>query len=142
MTGANIMQNRFFFTALPVDLTEKVDPSAPLQGIKLVPGIHIPKDWKENLAKQKDEKYQEYLQAWFDEKDPDRKVEIGKAAKAYWAVHRKELGFLDEEDIKRLEEEKRKREEEEEKQREIARQQHIQQVKKKIARGIPAKHIL
>ena len=136
------MQNRFFFTALPVDLTEKVDPSAPLQGIKLVPGIHIPKEFKENLAKQKDEKYQEYLKAWLDEKDPDRKVEIGKAAKAYWAVRRKELGFLDEEDIKRLEEEKRKREKEEEKQREFARQQYIQRVKKKIARGIPAKHIL
>ena len=70
--NAENQERRFFFTALPVDLEEDVDPSSPFQGFKLVPGIHIPKDYKENLAKQKDEGYQKLLKEWLDEKDPER----------------------------------------------------------------------
>ena len=139
---AESMQNRIFFTAVSVDLEEDADPSSPFQGFKLVPGIHIPKDYKENLAKQKDAKYQEFLHNWIKEKDPERKKQIGRAAKEYWAVRRKELGFLDEEDIKRLEEEKRKREEEERKRRELEWQEHLAWVEEKIAKGTPAKHVL
>ena len=136
------MQNRIYFTAVSVDLEEDVDPSSPFQGFKLVPGLHIPKDYKENLAKQKDAKYQKFLHKWIKEKDPDRRKQIGRAAKEYWAVRRKELGFLDEEDIKRLEEEKRKREEEERKRRELEWQEHLEWVEEKVAKGTPAKHVL
>ena len=139
---AESMQNRFFFTAVPVDLPEDAEPTSHLELVKFVPGIQIPKDYKENLAKQKDTKYQELVQEWLDERDSDRKKQKRQAVKEYWAVRRKELGFLDEEDIKRLEAEKKKREEEEKRQREIERQQHMQWVEEKIAKGIPVKHVV
>lgn len=136
------MQTHFFFTAVPVDLLEDAEPTSRLELVKFVPGFHIPKDYKENLAKQKDAKYQELVDEWLNEKDPERKKQKRQVLKEYWTVRRKELGFLDEDDIKRLKKEQRKKEEEEKRQREIERQKQIQMTEEKIAKGIPAKHIL
>ncbi len=140
--GAKNTQNRFFLTAVPADLPEDAEPTSHLELVKFEPGIRIPKDYKENLAKQKDTKYQELVQQWLDERDSERKKRKRQAVKEYWAVRRKELGFPDGEDIKRMEEEKKKKEEEERKQREIARQKHLLWVEKKVAKGIPAKFVL
>ena len=75
------VQSRIYFTAVSVDLEEDVDPSSPFQGFKLVPGLHIPKDYKENLAKQEDAKYQEFLHNWIKEKDPEKRKGNGRKRK-------------------------------------------------------------
>ena len=56
-------------------------------------GRKRPKNLEENLAAQKDQNYQLLLEAWYEEKDPELKKQKWQAAKEYWAVRRKELGF-------------------------------------------------
>ncbi len=122
-----------------LDLTQKTGPAKPFSGAVIILGAKIPKDYKENLIAQEDEKYQKMASAWFKEKDPERNMQLRKELLAYWAIRREELGIKDPEDE---EEEKKKREEEEKKQREIARQKHRRWVRRQVAKGIPKKHIL
>lgn len=78
---------------MALDLTQKTDPPAPLTAVQILIGYKPPKNWKENLVKQKDEGYQELLKQWLDEDDPELKDTVWQEAKKYWAKRRLLLGF-------------------------------------------------
>ncbi len=125
---------------IKLDLTQKTGPAKPFTGARIILGAKLPKNYKENLIAQEDEKYQKMLSEWLREKDPERNMQLRRESLAYWAKRREELGIKDPEDE---EDEKRKREEEERKQREIAQQKHIQWVNEQIAnKAVPVKHVL
>ncbi len=56
-------------------------------------GYKPPKNWKENLVKQRDEGYQVLLKSWMNEKNPKLKKHKWQEVKKYWAKCRLELGF-------------------------------------------------
>ena len=90
---------------------------------------------EENYAAQEDEIYQKMFLDWYREKDPQVKEQKGLALDEYWAKRRKELGFQDEEEI-------RKQKEEQQKKNEIAQQEYIEWVNEQVSKGIPARFVL
>ena len=61
-------------------------------------GRKRPKNWKENLTAQKDQKLQLLLRSWYEEKDTELKKQKWQEAMDYWAKRRLELGFKDKEE--------------------------------------------
>ncbi len=82
--------------ALNLTVTTKREKSSSSAIIILNAGL--PKNWKENLAAQKDKKYQELEELWYQETDPEIKKQRWQEAKAYWAKRRVELGFTEPEE--------------------------------------------
>ena len=62
-------------------------------GARIILNADLPKNWKENLAAQKDQKYQELEELWYQETDPEIKKQRSKELDQYWAKRRVELGF-------------------------------------------------
>ena len=81
---------------MALDLTQKTENPAPFTGTRIISGGKLPKNWKENLQKQKDKQYQKLAQAWDEETDPTVKQEKRKALDNYWAKRRLELGIEEE----------------------------------------------
>ena len=81
---------------MALDLTQKTENPTPLAGTRIIFGGQLPKNWKENLQKQKDKQYQKLAQAWDEETDPTVKQEKRKALDNYWAKRRLELGIEEE----------------------------------------------
>lgn len=67
-------------------------------GARIILNADLPKNWKENLAAQKDQKYQELEELWYQETDPEIKKQKWQDVKAYWAKRRVELGFTEPEE--------------------------------------------
>ncbi len=67
-------------------------------GARIILGAELPKNWRENLAKQKDERYQEMLDNLENETDPEMEKKINREIDEYWAKRRVELGFTDPEE--------------------------------------------
>ena len=49
-------------------------------------GAKPPKNWRENLQKQKDPEFQRLIKPWISEKDPVKRKEYADRAEAYWAA--------------------------------------------------------
>ena len=64
-----------------------------MTGAQIILNADLPKNLKENYAKQEDPKFQEMLMAWDKADTPALKQKIDKEIDEYWAVRRKELGF-------------------------------------------------
>ena len=79
-------------------VTKEEWTGGPLTKATIFFGVKPPKNWKENLVKQKDEGYQELLKEWLDEKDPVIKKQKWQEAKEYWVKRRVELGFTEPEE--------------------------------------------
>ena len=62
-------------------------------GVRIVFGAKPPKNWKENLKKQKDETYQTMRRKRDQEEDPVKFDQLDKELQNYWAKRREELGF-------------------------------------------------
>ncbi len=77
--------------ALNLTVTTKREKSSSSAIIIL--NADLPKNWKENLAAQDDQKYQELEELWYQETDPEIKKQRSKELDQYWAKRRVELGF-------------------------------------------------
>ena len=78
---------------MALDLKQTTKEEKPFTGAIIILNADLPKNWKENLAAQKDQKYQELEELWYQETDPELKKQRWQEAKAYWAKRRVELGF-------------------------------------------------
>ena len=77
---------------MKLDLTQKTKLE-PMTNAQIILGANLPKNYEENLARQKDPTFQKLLDEWDDETDPTLKELKNKAIDEYWAERRKELGF-------------------------------------------------
>ncbi len=62
---------------------------------RIIFGVKPPKNWKENLRKQKDEKYQAMVWQYEKATSPEEKQRISQQMDDYWAKRRVELGFTE-----------------------------------------------
>ncbi len=81
-----------------VSPSEWTGPWPPFTGAQITFGPKQTPPSKEELAKRKDRKMMEMLILTGLEKDTDKKAELQKAADAYWAKRRVELGFTEPEE--------------------------------------------
>ena len=81
---------------MALDLTQKTENPAPFTGTRIISGGKLPKNWKENLLKQKDEKYQKLWKAWDQETNPELEKQRHQELQEYWAKRRLELGIEEE----------------------------------------------
>ena len=82
--------------ALNLTVTTKREKSSSSAIIIL--NADLPKNWKENLAAQKDQKYQELEELWYQETDPEIKRQRSWELDQYWVKRRVELGFTEPEE--------------------------------------------
>ncbi|SFE16482.1 hypothetical protein [Succiniclasticum ruminis] len=82
--------------ALNLTVTTKREKSSSSAIIIL--NADLPKNWKENLAAQKDQKYQELEKLWYQETYPEIKRQRSRELDQYWAKRRVELGFTEPEE--------------------------------------------
>ncbi len=62
---------------------------------RIIFGVKPPKNWKENLKKQKDEKYQAMARQYDKATSQEEKQSIVQQINEYWAKRRVELGFTE-----------------------------------------------